>query len=341
MPLTPVGAGIGFLASEVFGPISSAHGSFYSVTGATGITSVFSDPSSTSAGTFSLQLNANTFPTTLCPATAENCHAGEQFIYDNNGKNSSVYIQYWLLAYPDSKCPIPATIPDVSHKWQWYGGSAGANGCYINGHMTPVPNQSISQLAALSLSGFNSSTQQFAVLETELGAQDLYGAPDDGDLLGLGSNWSVVEFNVFGLSNGALAQLSGGTTIVTQIDVNVGNWAAAPVTCDPAGITGEKNSLTLVPPCCVVQFGPAGPGTEAVNRILFTESNAPGATSVCACPTSTSWDPSQEACTSPPVGTNRCFSGLGSDEIWCPRLNRCLTQSEYKAECLFQKPTPP
>jgi hypothetical protein len=32
----------------------------------------------------------------------------------------------------------------------------------------------------------------------------------------------------------------------------------------------------------------------------------------------------------------RCFSGLGSDEVWCPRLNRCVTESEYKAECLFE-----
>ena len=37
---------------------------------------------------------------------------------------------------------------------------------------------------------------------------------------------------------------------------------------------------------------------------------------------------------------NRCFSGLGSNEIWCPRLNVCLPPQVYKDVCLFTRPHP-
>jgi hypothetical protein len=30
---------------------------------------------------------------------------------------------------------------------------------------------------------------------------------------------------------------------------------------------------------------------------------------------------------------------LGSDEIFCPRLHKCVGKAQYLAECLFQKPT--
>jgi hypothetical protein len=211
--------------------------------------------------------------------------------------------------------------------------------------MTPVhkpdnPNLTITALPALILTGNNSAAQQSAVLETQAGPAELAIAADFGDPLGIGSSWNTSEFNVLGLSD-SQAVFNVGAAIVVQLDATVDNGAAALPQCVPGKFSGETNNLTVIG-CCPVQFGPNGPGTEAVNRVLITESNALiPPISMCSCPAGSSWDPSNEACTMPVSNNPRCFSGLGGDEIFCPRLDRCVTKAEYKAECLFHKPTPP
>ncbi len=122
LPLLPhaipdVGGGgpkTGYLESVSL-PITSVRGSFYSVTGVTNecnqansaTTACNATQPPSSPNTFSLQLNPNMFPTPLCPANTP-CIGAQQYIYDNDGagKNSSLYIQYWLLNYP-STTPCP------------------------------------------------------------------------------------------------------------------------------------------------------------------------------------------------------------------------------------------
>ncbi len=142
---------------------------------------------------------------------------------------------------------------------------------------------------------------------------------------------------MFGLSGGSIAVFNFNSTIVVQMDATVAGGAAALPTILWQGLTGEKNNLALIPPPCPVQFGPSGVATTAVNRILFTESNALiPPTSLCTCQSGASWYPSLEACITP-VTQPRCQS----PELFCPRLDRCVTQQQYDLECLFQKPTPP
>ena len=98
----------------------------------------------------------------------------------------------------------------------------------------------------------------------------------------------------------------------------------APPTCLDWSHTAERNNLPKLNPCCPVGYWTGYP-SPPVSRILFTESNAPGATSMCDCSTGSFWDPSSEACTIP-VQTPRCSPGL----IFCPRLNSHVTEPVHK-----------
>jgi hypothetical protein len=97
-----VGSGNDFVA-QTSGLISSAQGSFVSVTGATSVSS----PGGNS--NFALQLNTNLFKSDYActPPPPEikspTCQGWQQFIYSNSGL---AFIQYWLLNYTASgaKC---------------------------------------------------------------------------------------------------------------------------------------------------------------------------------------------------------------------------------------------
>lgn len=49
--------------------------------------------------------------------------------------------------------------------------------------------------------------------------------------------------------------------------------------------------------------------------------------------------PPAAQCVSSSPPNNRCFSGLGADEFFCSRLDKCVPKSQYTAECLFNRPT--
>ncbi len=243
-----VGEATGFYAN-VPGSLSSVVGSFYSVTGV----SSESDPSSNN---FALQLNTNTFRTALCKGQV-GCFAWQQYIYSNSGScigptTSCVFIQYWLVNYqsPCPTCPKCPTSPTTAgNSWTYFSGGHGTSpGCYINGKAAPVPDQTITELAALILTGSSQASAQSAVLETSAGAGTLYNAADPGDLLAIGANWTAAEFNVFGDCCQKVATFNSGSAIVVQIDLNLASGAAALPTC-----------------------GPDYP-SSALNRILFTES---------------------------------------------------------------------
>jgi hypothetical protein len=95
-------------------PIVSVQGTFFSATGVTSEcdqnfgakTACDATQPPTSPNTFSLQLNTNTFSSSLCPA-GSTCLGWQQYIYDNYGNStptdpkSSIYIQYWLVYFPN------------------------------------------------------------------------------------------------------------------------------------------------------------------------------------------------------------------------------------------------
>ena len=190
------------------------------------------------ANNFSLQLNTNLFNSSLCDTS--NCKAWQQYIYDSPG---NVYIQYWLLNH-SSNCP---SVTIAGNSWSYYNGSSGGTpGCYINGNqVSPSTPQAIANLAKLQLTGNNSSSQQYAKLEDANGS--LWGSPDSGDLLGVGTQWTAAEFNVVGWGDGSTATLTPnpGTAVVVRTSVDNGTTNFPGYT---GGFTGKSNSLTLFPP---------------------------------------------------------------------------------------------
>ena len=193
-------------SAKVSGSLSKATGSFNrGVTGATAVTD-----SNAGVNNFSLQLNTNGFNSPLCGSGNTNC-AIMQFIYDSPG---NVYIQYWLRWI--TQCPSQ-TI--ANNSWTYVTGL----GCWINGNAVQPPSpQPITDLAKLYLTGTSSSIQQSAKLEAADGT--LWGSPDDGDFLGIGTQWFLAEFNVFGSGGGSKANLTPdpGTTIIVTISVDDG-----------------------------------------------------------------------------------------------------------------------
>jgi hypothetical protein len=91
---------------------------------------------------FSLQLNTNSFNTSIC---TKPCQGWQQFVYSNLGGGSvfmqgggSVFMQYWMLSY-GTTCPTG---------WNTYGSD-----CWMNSSATGVPVQAIANLAQLSVTG--------------------------------------------------------------------------------------------------------------------------------------------------------------------------------------------
>ena len=144
-----VGNGRDISAKVPTGFISNAIGSFDSVVNVTSETGPIGNSGPSIANAYTLQLNTNTFVSTAC-ATSPNagCRGWQQFVYENYGTGGRAYIQYWLLQY-NATCPAGvgwnqfsfSGDPDI---YCWKNNSAGA---------VPVPNQPITNLANLSLSG--------------------------------------------------------------------------------------------------------------------------------------------------------------------------------------------
>jgi hypothetical protein len=261
-------------SAETSKSLSSVTGSFDSVTNVTSETD-----SIAGANVFSLQINTNNYNSKLCDSST--CAAVQQYIYDSPG---DVYIQYWLKGH-GKNCPSK-TI--AKHTWTFYPGNPGAKGCFINGNQAPVsPSLAIKDLGSVFLTGTTSASSQSAVVGTPV---KLYGHSDSGDFLGIRTQWKFAEFNVFGGGGGSEAFLKGtsgsGSTLVVRTSTEDG-IANAP-SCQSIGFTQESNNLPLVPPCCAI----SGPKPA----ILFTESSAARATSICKSPRPTNCFVSVIAC---------------------------------------------
>jgi hypothetical protein len=260
--------------------LSSATGWFVSVAGVTS-----EQDSLSGENVFSLQLNTNTFSTQLydCTTNANSeCYGWQQFVFTsaNCAPNPAcIYIEYVLGKYLQEHTQCPSG-------WNPYGPS-----CYMMSLITPVPAQDYADLTEYKLTG--SASLDFDTVTLIVG-QDGYRQVSI-DIFGLMSVWQTAEFNVFGAGDGSQAQFNLGSTIVVATSVR--NTAGSPI--EPAPVcnqfeskTGETNNLNLVPNGCC-SFGGTSP------RIEFTESNAAGATSPCACPAGATWNVIASTCLFP------------------------------------------
>ena len=248
------------------GFISTAIGTFDSVTGVTSVNS----PNGSGApvnNAYSLQINTNFFTSPACAgSTGGSCQGWQQFVYSNNGSNGLVFIQYWLLRYN-------ATCPSGWIQFSFTGSSDIY--CYRNGNLTPVPNQPIGNLAQLTLRGDVSATADSVTFST---ASNMYSATGL-NAVAASSGWQAAEFNIFGnggdSSGGGQANFNAGSTIVPRTRIFYGGQEAP--NCLAQGFTGETNNLN---------FGPTAPASSAPGpAVFFTESSAGGATTNCAAAT--------------------------------------------------------
>jgi hypothetical protein len=242
-------------AARVSGLLTSAAGSFTSITGVTW------EKSGGVNDSYTLQINSQAFATTACNgAPNPKCMGWQQFVHVNTGipgnDTGTVFMQYWMLEH-GAPCPagwvkflFPNDIDPNAY-------------CYRDSPHKAVGNQPIANLINLKLTGTAASggTDQ-AVFSA--GAGSPLSSPGSDSMLGLAGKWNYAEFNIFGGPGGANADFSPNSTLVVQVKVTDGTTSAP--TCGQDSTTGETSALNLVPGSCC-----ATPGTSP--QIVFRETN--------------------------------------------------------------------
>lgn len=225
------------------GTISSARGSFDSVTGVTSesspppppavVVGPPPPPAPPIANNYTLQLNTNEFTTAACAGTANpaGCLGWQQFVYWNTGSSGWMFIQYWLLHY-NARCPAG---------WRFFEFNPGDvdTYCYRNntGQVTGLPNQPITSLGDLGVLGTADASGDSMTLFVSGVATNMSG----DNSLGAGAGWRIAEFNVFGGPGGQHATFNSGATIRVRTLINYGGRAAPG--CSTESFTGETTNL--------------------------------------------------------------------------------------------------
>jgi hypothetical protein len=241
-----------FVAVIPSGTVTSAEGLFLSASGLE------------SAGTYSLQLNTNTFSNSPVCSGAENpsiCQGWQQFVYTESSP-AATYMQYWIINWGKT-CPSG---------WNTYTKN-GPIDCWKNSSAKSVSAQGVDNLPYLSVEGEASGGTDTVILFTP-STGDLSAVGQDS-VLGLEQGWTEAEFNVFGNGNGSQVNFNSGTTFAVQTSLYNGNSFTP--SCSQTSFTGETNNLSLSPtssPACCPYSG-YEPG------IQFVESNASGASATC------------------------------------------------------------
>jgi hypothetical protein len=202
------------------------------------------------ANAFSLQLNSQFFPTPACQGVA-GCQGWQQFVFSQDQCNGPcVFMEYWLLNF-GPRCPTGPWIQS-------------GNDCFFNSSSSSAPAVPAAQLQGTTLTGTAAGDTDTVVLTTAGVAATAMAADS---VLNLAQAWNTVEWNIFGDCCLSQANFSAGSTLVVRTRVNAG--VIAP-TCVREGFTGETNNLFLAstPALAPASTLPTSPA------IVFTESNA-------------------------------------------------------------------
>jgi hypothetical protein len=260
-----VGDGTDYFATVTGNNITSATGSFDSVSGVTDVLSaVYNNPTPfVFDNTYSLQLNANTFSTSLCKG-ASGCFGWEQFIFSQRSQcgQPCIYLEYWVYNF-NAAC---STLPSLAGaNWQTFSGSANSKpGCVLNTpNGTPLPAQPIADLGNLKLTGTLSS--QGDTVQLSIANGDVYGIGQNFPEFGLAQAWSGAEFNIFGDCCEYEAYLNSNSQLAVRLTVNNGTTNAPNCVSFFPFVTVETNNLDLLSDSCI-------PVTSPFPAITFTES---------------------------------------------------------------------
>jgi len=233
-PPATIGNGNDVSVQAPFGLISKAIGSFDAVS-VTSESSPIANVGPPVADAYTLQINTNFFSTPACAGSPNpGCQGWEQFIFGNDGTSGRLHIQYWLLQY-NAACPAgwnQIGLGGGSDIYCWKDNSSGD---------TPVPNQPITSLDDLRLTGEVTATSDQATLEV---AGTPYTVVGDNAVSASGG-WTISEFNVFGYygnaDGGSMASFNAGAELTVRNRIDYGG-TMAPI-CVPVGFTGETNNL--------------------------------------------------------------------------------------------------
>ena len=228
--------------------ISSAEGSFNSVTGVT------SEQSNGNSNSFSLQINTNIFQTSTCNTST--CRGWVQFVYDSSENHA--LIQYWLQNY-GAYCPAG-----------WRSDGSGDGGCYRNSHTVNTPGVAIADLVNMRLYGsiggvFGNPTDDIVAIGI---GNTFYAVASGNPIDGAKEAWQEMDFNVFGDGGGSEAVFNPGSTLVVLDTISYPSGVLPFSTV--GGVSAESNNLSLTPtepPLALTANGAS---------LTFTECYTPG-----------------------------------------------------------------
>jgi hypothetical protein len=204
-------------------PTSTAVGSFPSIKG------LKTETNDGAADTYSLQLNSSYYISPVCQS-AQNpsqCRAWMQFAYSNNAPTeASGFMEVWLINYGPT-CPSG---------WGQY-----ATDCVLNSNSVNVPNQKLSELKDIQVTGSAVAGGNDTVKITT--SKKAYAVTMLDSVVDLAGNWNTSEYNIFGDGGGSEAVFNTGTNIEVSVQVQDGSTKAP--TCITDGFTLESNNLGL------------------------------------------------------------------------------------------------
>ena len=264
-----VGNGDDIAAQAPSGIISSATGSFDSLTNVTSLTGPVGNAGPSLADTYTLQINTDFFQTSVCSVSpSAQCRGWEQFVFENRPTIHRAFIQYWLINF-NTTCPA---------NFQSFPAGANTHCVQLSNLSGAVATTAVpaTNLGQISLTG--TATPGADSIIVIIGGQAFSRAGDNS--VNASSGWTIAEFNIFGDGGdsngvGGTASFNNTASLVTRTHINYGG--TAPPICVAMGFTAEKNNLS---------FGPTAPaGSQPGPALIFTESIAGGSPSNCAAAT--------------------------------------------------------
>ncbi len=216
-----VGDGNDYAAEVTTGLISKTVGSFPKVTG------VKTETGLGGANDYSLQLNSNFMNTPACNGASDpaKCLDWEQFVYASG--YDVAFMQYWLINY-NKTCP---------NGWFSY-----SKDCYTNSNGVSVPQEAITKLKTLKLSGA-AKKGGIDTLVFTVGTQ-AYSTTGSDSVVDLATAWTESEFNIIGDGDGSEATFNSGSHVTVKVAVS-NKTKDTPTCASDAGTTAETNNLNL------------------------------------------------------------------------------------------------